>query len=281
VDYKTLIEPVELAKHIADPGWVVVDCRFELSNPTAGSRHYAEGHIPGARYANLDADLSGPVTASTGRHPLPAPERFARTLGAWGIDNSTQVVAYDDASGALAARLWWMLRWVGHRQVAVLNGGLKAWVDTGHPMSNRIPVVTPATFVPDVDSEATVTVDEVVNGLAAGTLMLVDARASDRFGGENEALDPVAGHVPGARNHPFASNLDVRGRFLPAAELRKKWHAVLGEQTAGEVASMCGSGVTACHNLLALEISGLRGARLYPGSWSEWIRDPERPVATR
>lgn len=281
MDYTTLIEPAKLAPHLADPGWVVVDCRFELSNPSAGSRQYAEGHIPGARYAHLDTDLSGPVTARTGRHPLPAPERFARTLGAWGIDNSAQVVTYDDASGALAARLWWMLRWVGHRKVAVLNGGFKAWVDAGYPLSNRMPVVTPATFDPNVDNAAAVSVDDVIKGLATGTLVLVDARARDRFAGQNETLDAVAGHIPGARNHPFASNLDVAGRFLTVAELREKWRTVLGEGAGLEVVSMCGSGVTACHNLLALEASGHHGARLYPGSWSEWIRDPERPVATR
>lgn len=278
MDYTTLIEPAELAAHLADPVWVVVDCRFELSTPTAGSRQYADGHIPGARYAHLDADLSGPVTARTGRHPLPAPERFARTLGDWGIDNSSQVVVYDDASGALAARLWWMLRWVGHRKVAVLNGGLKAWVSAGHPLSNRMPVVTPTTFNPTVDNGAAVSVEDVIKGLASGTLVLVDARARDRFAGQNETLDPVAGHVPGARNHPFASNLDAAGRFLTIAELREKWRAVLGETTPGVVVSMCGSGVTACHNLLALEASGHRGARLYPGSWSEWIKDEARRV---
>ncbi len=278
MDYTTLIEPAELAANLTDPAWVVVDCRFELSNPSAGSQQYAEGHIPGARYANLDADLSGPVTARTGRHPLPEPERFARTLGAWGIDNSSQVVAYDDASGALASRLWWMLRWVGHRKVAVLNGGLKAWVEAGHPLSIRIPVVIPTTFNPTVDSGAAVSVEDVIKGLDSGTLVLVDARARDRFAGQNETLDPVAGHVPGARNHPFASNLDAAGRFLTAAELREKWRAVLGETTGRAVVSMCGSGVTACHNLLALEASGHRDARLYPGSWSEWIRDPSREV---
>jgi len=174
-----------------------------------------------------------------------------------------------------------MLRWVGHRKVAVLNGGLKAWMEAGHPLSIRMPVVTPTTFNPNVDNESTVGVDDVIAGLAAGNLVLIDARARDRFAGQNETLDPIAGHVPGARNQPFAGNLDATGRFLSAAELREKWRAVLGDATPGEVVSMCGSGVTACHNLLALEASGMRGARLYPGSWSEWIRDPERPVATR
>jgi len=278
VGYTTLIEPAELAEHIADPGWVVVDCRFDLANPAAGSRQYAEGHIPGARYAHLDSDLSGPITARTGRHPLPDPERFARKLGAWGTGDSTQVVAYDDASGAVAARLWWMLRWVGHRRVAVLNGGLKAWVETGRSLSDRTPLIAPTSYVPRVDPDAAVSVEQVMNGLAAGTLVLVDARASDRFAGQNETIDLVAGHVPGARNHPFLSNVAGDRRFLGEGELRERWHTTLAGATGRDVVSMCGSGVTACHNLLALEVAGYRGARLYPGSWSEWIRDEKRKV---
>lgn len=281
MDYTTLIEPAELAPHLADPGWVVVDCRFDLPNPSAGPQQYAEGHIPGARYANLDADLSGPVTALTGRHPLPDPETFARKLGSWGIEQPSQLVTYDAASGALAARLWWMLRWVGHRKVAVLNGGLKAWVEAGQPVNNRVPVIRPATFTHRVDRGAAVSVEEVMSGLADGTLLLVDARASDRFAGRNETIDPVAGHVPGARNHPFLSNVDAGQRFLTAAELRERWRTALAAAEGRDIVSMCGSGVTACHNLLALEVAGHSGARLYAGSWSEWIRDRARPVATR
>jgi len=281
VDYTTLIEPAELAPHLADPGWVVVDCRFDLGNPSAGSQQYAEGHIPGARYAHLDADLSGPVTARTGRHPLPDPETFARKLGSWGIEQASQLVAYDAASGALAARLWWMMRWVGHRKVAVLDGGLKAWVEAGQPVNNRVPVIRPATITPRVDPGAAVSVEEVMSGLADGTLLLVDARASDRFAGRNETIDPVAGHVPGARNHPFLRNVDAGQRFLTPAELRERWRTALAAAKGRDIVSMCGSGVTACHNLLALEVAGHSGARLYAGSWSEWIRDPARPVATR
>jgi thiosulfate/3-mercaptopyruvate sulfurtransferase len=281
MEYTTLIEPAELAPHLADPDWIVIDCRFELSDPAAGARQYAEGHVPGARYAHLEADLSGPVTPVTGRHPLPDPQEFVRRVGAWGIAGTSQVVAYDAADGAAAARLWWMLRWVGHRRVAVLNGGLKVWVGAGRPVSDRAPVVTPRIFTPRIAADAAVGVEELRARLAAGELLLVDARSSDRFAGRNETLDPVAGHVPGARNHPFLANVDSDSRFLTGPELRERWRPLLADAGGREIVCMCGSGVTACHNLLALEIAGHRGGRLYAGSWSEWIRDPSRPVATR
>lgn len=279
VQYTTLIEPAELAAHLADPGWAVVDCRFDLGNPSAGSQQYAAGHIPGARYAHLETDLSGRVTPHTGRHPLPDPQTFARKVAAWGIERSSQVVAYDAANGAVAARLWWMLRWIGHRKAAVLNGGLKAWVDAGHPVTDRAPAIIPAMACsPSVDLHAAIAVEELLRELAAGTVVLVDARSSDRFAGQNETIDPVAGHVPGARSHPFLSNVDPGARFLPAAELRERWRPLLAAAGEREIVSMCGSGVTACHNLLALEVAGRRGGRLYAGSWSEWIRDERRPV---
>jgi thiosulfate/3-mercaptopyruvate sulfurtransferase len=276
--YTTLIEPAELAAHLSDPGWVTVDCRFDLSDPAAGARLYASGHIPGARYAHLDHVLSGPVTAATGRHPLPDPARFAQRLGAWGIDSATQVVAYDDANGATAARLWWLLRWIGHSRVAVLNGGLRAWRAAGFAVSDQPPVVTPRVFARRVDPAVAVDAATVERGVASREIALVDARPADRFAGRNETFDPVAGHIPGARNHPFQKNLDAAGRFLSAAELREAWRPTLAGSQGERVVAMCGSGITACHNLLALEIAGVRGARLYPGSWSEWIRDPARPV---
>jgi thiosulfate/3-mercaptopyruvate sulfurtransferase len=280
MNYTTLIEPGELLPHLSDPQWVVVDCRFDLTDPGAGARLHASAHIPGARYAHLDHDLSGPVTAVTGRHPLPDPELFARSVGAWGIGNSSQVVAYDDSNGGVAARLWWMLRWVGHRRVAVLNGGLRAWRTAGYPVNDRQPAVTPTTFTPHVDPGALLDVDAVLMGLAAPSIVLIDARPADRFAGRNETFDPVAGHIPGARNHPFARNVDAEGRFLAPEQLRDAWRPTLAGAPAESVVCMCGSGVTACHNVLALELAGLTGARLYPGSWSEWIRDPNRPVTT-
>ncbi len=274
----TLIEPAELFPHLRDRECVVVDCRFDLADPAAGSRLYAAGHIPGARYAHLNEDLSGPVTAATGRHPLPDAVRFAQRLGTWGIGHSSQVVAYDEGSGATAARLWWMLRWVGHRGVAVMNGGLQAWLAAGYPVSDQTTVVTPSMFTPRVDPGALLDVAQVASGIASRTIVLVDARARDRFAGRNETIDAVAGHVPGARNHPFLTNVDSERRFLAPAELREQWRRTLADASGSEIVCMCGSGVTACHNLLALEIAGLSGACLYPGSWSEWIRDPARPV---
>lgn len=278
MSYTTLIEPPDLLPHLSDGEWVVVDCRFDLADPAAGTRLYAAAHIPGARYAHLNEDLSGPLTPASGRHPLPDPERFAHRLGSWGIEHSSQVVAYDEASGAIAARLWWMLRWVGHRRVAVLNGGLRAWLTAGYPVSDQIPAVRPTAFAARVDPGAILDVDQVADGLAARTIVLVDARAADRFAGRNETLDAVAGHVPGARNHPFLTNLDAARRFLAPAELRSAWRPTLAGAPGERVVCMCGSGVTACHDLLALEIAGIPGARLYPGSWSEWIRDERRPV---
>jgi thiosulfate/3-mercaptopyruvate sulfurtransferase len=282
---ETLIEAAQLHAHLHDPQWVLFDCRFELSRPGAGREAYLQGHIPGAQYAHLEEHLSGPVTATTGRHPLPDPARLAARLRDWGVTDSTQVVAYDEANGAFAARLWWLLRWLGHRQVAVLNGGLKAWKAAGYPTDRAIPAATSPGSVPlppgvgrkEVPrKEDWLTSDEVQAGLASGAIVLIDARGADRFAGHNETIDPVAGHIPGARNHPFPANVDAGQRFLPAGQLRALWEPTLAGAAADQVVCMCGSGVTACHNLLALEIAGLQGAKLYAGSWSEWITDPSR-----
>ena len=226
--------------------------------------------------------MSGPVTALTGRHPLPASGSFAETLSGWGIDQSAQVVAYDQGNGAYASRLWWLLRWAGHHRVAVLNGGFAAWQQAGLPTSTDPGVRERRQFIPRQAERgvvATLELTQLVTGgaLSIGRNVLVDARGADRFAGQNETIDPVAGHIPGAYNHPFAQNLDARGRFLPSDALRAKWLQTLRGQPPSQAIAMCGSGVTACHNLLALEIAGLSGARLYAGSWSEWIRDAARP----
>lgn len=277
--HTTLITAATLQAHLDDPDWVVVDCRFNLADPAAGRRAYQDGHIPGARYAHLDEDLSAPVTATTGRHPLPDPARLAATLGAWGIGPGTQVLAYDDLGGMLAAaRLWWLLRWLGHTAVAVLDGGLPAWTRAGLPLSTDVPVIAARTFIARPDDRLWLTVEQV-QGLPAHELLL-DARGAARYRGEMEPIDPVAGHIPGALNLPTESNLAADGCFLPAAALRARFAALLGERPAARVVHSCGSGVTACHNLLAMEVAGLSGSRLYAGSWSEWIRDPQRPVAT-
>jgi len=282
--YTTLIEPSELAAHTSDPDWVVVDCRFELARPDWGASAYAQEHVPNALYAHLDRDLSGPVTSTSGRHPMPSVEAFSATVRRLGIDENVQVVAYDQGTGAYASRLWWLLRWAGHSQAAVLNGGFAAWQQAGLPVSQQSGVRQLRRFVPGGARGHVVTTAELqklqaAGGLTRGERTLIDARGADRFAGQNETLDPVAGHVPGAINHPFMRNLDAQGRFLPAETLRSLWLDTLQGQAPSNVIAMCGSGVTACHNLLALERAGLPGAQLYAGSWSEWIRDAARPVA--
>lgn len=287
--YTTLIEPAELAAPLSrlpagEGDWAVLDCRFDLTRPDWGASAYAAGHVPGALYAHLDHDLSGPITPDSGRHPLPAAERLAATFSGWGIDAQTQVVAYDQGNGAHASRLWWLLRWLGHRQVAVLNGGFAAWQQSGLPTETAMVKKASKVFTPRPESVPVVSTADIerlvaTGELTAGRSVLVDARAADRFAGENETIDPVAGHIPGARNHGFLRNVDRNGRFLPVSELQERWRATLGDAQAAQIIAMCGSGVTACHNLLALEVAGLPGARLYAGSWSEWIRDRARPVA--
>jgi thiosulfate/3-mercaptopyruvate sulfurtransferase len=257
----------------------ILDCRFDLMKPEAGLEAYLKGHIPGARYADLNRDLSARVGAHTGRHPLPAPEAFASRLGELGVGNDTQVVAYDDANSSMAARLWWMLRWLGHTAVAVLDGGFKAWLAHGGAVESGETAGPSARFTPRIDPGAVLTTAEVERALKEGAALLVDARAAERFAGSVEPIDSVAGHVPGAVNHPFTANLGADGRFLPLPELERRWRERLAGRNPEAVIAMCGSGVTACHHLLSLEAAGLQGGRLYAGSWSEWIRDPRRPVA--
>ena len=280
----TLIEPPELFGQLDDPDWAIIDCRFELARPAWGATAFSAGHIPNAQYADLDGDLSGPAAARTGRHPLPSSAELAATFGRLGIDATVQVVAYDQGSGVFAARLWWLLRWLGHERAAVLNGGLAAWERAKLPLSTRALSRSVRRFLPNPSAAAHVNSAEVEALVASGALKrgethLIDARAADRFAGENETLDAVGGHVPGALNHPYADNLGPDGRFLEPRELNRRWQRTLAGQSASHTIAMCGSGVSACHNLLALEVAGLPGARLYAGSWSEWIRDPERAIA--
>lgn len=278
--FSTLVTADELTRRLDDPAWVIIDCRFDLSHPDAGEQAYRAGHIPGARYAHLDRDLSSPVTEVSGRHPLPDPHVLCRTLGAWGVDRRKQVVAYDHASGPFAARLWWLLRWLGHTRVAVLDGGMTRWQAAGLPVSAATGAPPTARFTAERDDARWVSTPFVQARLAQGDCTLVDARAAPRYAGEAEPLDPVAGHIPGALNRPFTDNIDDRGAFRPAETLHREFRDLLGGRDPRGVVHMCGSGVTACHNLLAMEIAGLTGSRLYAGSWSEWIRDPSRPTAT-
>jgi len=275
-----LIDVATLAHRNDALGWVVVDCRFNLLDPAAGRAAYEQGHIPGARYAHLDDDLARPPTAAEGRHPLPEPGRLAATLGAWGIAPGHAVVAYDEGSGAIAARLWWLLRWLGHTAAFVLDGGFAAWQAAGLPVEQSLPVWQPRRYpVPATLSRVAVDTAELLARQAAGDV-LVDARGAARYRGEQEPIDSAAGHIPGARNRPFSSNVTPENRFRPAAELKTELFALLGERAPEQLIAMCGSGVTACHLLLAMDVAGLPGGKLYAGSWSEWIRDPVRPIAT-
>ena len=278
--YNTLVTAHEVARHLDDPDWVVCDCRHDLADYGAGRRAYAEAHIPGARFVHLDEDLSGPKTGRNGRHPLPHPLTLALRLGALGIDSDKQIVAYDASGGCYAARMWWMLRWAGHTRVAVLDGGWQAWTGGGHPVTAEKTKVEPTAYTLRPRPDLAVDAAYVAAHLEDPEVALVDARSPDRFRGENESLDPVAGHIPGAINRFFRTNLDESGRFKSPEELRAELAAIVSECDARGVIHQCGSGVTACHNLLAMEHAGLAGSRLYPGSWSEWVSDRSRPVET-
>lgn len=316
--YTTVISAAELAPHVGDARWVILDCRHDLLDPDAGRAAYDSGHIAGAQFANIDTDLSGAKTGADGvfrgRHPLPERADLVATLRGWGVGDDSQVVAYDAHGGMFAARLWWLLRWLGHRAVAVLDGGLPAWQAAGQPLvtaadedgagaaSASASASAPAaaargSFTERPALTRTVSLDDVVANLTAhgaAARVVIDARAADRYRGENETIDPVGGHIPGARNRFFKDNLGADGRFKDAAQLQAEWAPLLAgvagmaglaganavPQPAQQAIMQCGSGVTACHNLLALEVAGLPGAALYPGSWSEWCADPARPVAT-
>ncbi|TFW10625.1 sulfurtransferase [Massilia arenosa] len=279
--YTTLISAAELAEHIEDPRWVVIDCRHDLVNLDAGREGYAIGHIKGAQFVNLETELSGEKRgvdgAFRGRHPLPARAEFVEVLRRLGVNDDTQVVAYDAHGGMYAARLWWMLRWIGHPAVAVLDGGMAAWQSAGLPMDAAVPSRAPGSIEAKPSLVETVDMAAVLANLESGEFTVVDARAPDRFRGENETIDPVGGHIPGAVNRFFKDNLQPDGKFKDPAQLRAELTAVVADPS--KAVMQCGSGVTACHNLLALEVAGLPGAALYPGSWSEWSADPSRPVA--
>lgn len=276
--YQTLIDAPSL---LALQGEVcLLDCSHQLTDLAWGRAQYAAGHLPGAQFASLEEALSAPKTGHNGRHPLPERARFADTVAQWGITPQTQVVAYDSAGGMYAARLWWMLRWIGHQAVAVLDGGVAAWLAAGGSLTTELPRVTAAAPYPLQDAEEPIRVEAVLANLQQPTFVVLDARAPGRFAGEGETMDPVGGHIPGARNHFFQNNLQADGRFKPAVELRQQFEQVLAGVAPAQLVHQCGSGVTACHNLLAMTHAGLPGSRLYAGSWSEWCSDPSRPVAT-
>lgn len=275
--YSTLISPEELLPLLEHEELVLLDCRHNLADLAMGERAYARSHLPGARFCHLDRDLSGPKNGRNGRHPLPDPELMAERFAAAGVNQNTQVVAYDQDSGAMAARAWWLLRWLGHRRVAVLDGGMSAWVEAELPRSTEITPMRRGDFRARL-AEPAVDAAQVFSQLHNPSTLLLDARAADRFRGENETLDPVAGHIPGAVNRHFMLNLQADGRFKSPAAMRAEFLSLMGDRSATKVIHQCGSGVTACHNLLAMEHAGLPGSRLYAGSWSEWISDPARPI---
>lgn len=277
----TLISAAALAERLQSGGLCVFDVRHDLADHAAGRVAYEQGHIPGARYLDHETELSAPRTGTNGRHPLPSRDDLAALMRAHGVQPDTLVVAYDASAGMFAAHLWWMLRWLGHEGVAVLDGGWQAWVAAGLPISTEpaapgkpaVTVPLPAPLVETVDAQA------VLANLSQPAFTVLDARAANRYRGEVEPMDPVAGHIPGALNRPNAENLQADGRFKPPAQLRAEFAKLLGDRDPRAVVHQCGSGITACHNLLAMEIAGLSGSRLYPGSWSEWCSDPARPVA--
>jgi thiosulfate/3-mercaptopyruvate sulfurtransferase len=276
--FTTLVDTATLATHLADPGFAIVDCRFALTDDAWGEREYAARHIPGAVFAHLGHDLAGSPTGRNGRHPLPDPAALAATFGRLGIGDGVQVVAYDQDSGMYAGRLWWLLRWLGHDAVAVLDGGFARWLAEGRGTASGHEHRPASEFHGAPRDGMTVSADQVSALIGASDWRLVDARAPERYRGDVEPIDRVAGHIPGAVNHPFKSNLTAAGAFRSADELREALSSSLGGFPPDRIVCYCGSGVTACHNLLALEHAGLRGAKLYPGSWSEWSSDPSRPI---
>jgi thiosulfate/3-mercaptopyruvate sulfurtransferase len=277
---KTLTSKPELAAHLGDPTWLIIDARFSLADPSLGRRNYQEAHIPGAIYAHLDEDLSSAVLPGlTGRHPLPDAARAAEVFTRWGLPENGQVVVYDDMGGALAAvRVWWMLRWLGYENVAVLDGGWQHWVKHNEPVQGGVESRAAKPFLAKPRAGLVVSAEQVARLRLDPDWRLLDARGADRFHGENETIDPVAGHIPGAISAPYMGNLNPDGTFRPVEQLRARYKRLIGDVPLEQVAVYCGSGVTSIHNILAMLHAGLGEARLYAGSWSEWITDPRRPV---
>ena len=279
--YAALVTAEELLPHLDDPNWLVIDCRFSLQEPGKGREDYLEEHIPGSIYAHLDEDLSGPVVpGKTSRHPLPSLERIVELFSAWGIDERVQVVVLDFKGGGMAVRLWWMLQWLGHEAVALLDGGWGGWKEKGFPVTSEIVEPSPRTFVPRMQEGWTMDAHQVDAVRKDPRFRVVDSRSYDRYLGLQEPIDPVAGHIPGAICMDFMENLDEQGFFKSADELRRRFEQAIQGVPADHVVFYCGSGVTSCHNVFAMRLAGLGMPRIYPGSWSEWITDPRRPVAT-
>jgi thiosulfate/3-mercaptopyruvate sulfurtransferase len=279
--HKLLVSTEALQAHLDDPDWIVIDTRHDLMDPKKGPAAYAAGHVPGAYFMHVDEDLSGPKTGRNGRHPLPDLDTFAAKINATGLAPGKQVVVYDDIGGGFAVRLWWMLRWLGHDEVALLDGGFPLWAKEGRPLTTDVPPQREGRFVPRPHLGDTVDIDFVDRYREAPSLKLIDARNADRFKGLNETVDPVAGHIPGAVNRFWKDNVNADGTFKKPEQLRTELQALLGNTKPEDAVHMCGSGVTACHNMFAMALAGLEPGRLYPGSWSEWCADTSRPIASR
>lgn len=279
MEYTTYLSAEELSENLGDPSWAIFDCRFSLQEPGQGYQEYLQAHIPGASYVNLNLELSGEVIeGKTGRHPLPDVQVFIEKLSDWGINHQTQVIAYDDRGGAIAARLWWMLRWLGHERAAVLNGGWSAWEKSGYPTEVKESSKSKGQFEPEVHPEYLVDLQFVDKIRLGPDFILIDARTPERFWGLDEPIDPIAGHIPGAISAPFSENMDQGGFFLPDDLLRERYQNLLGDYTSDKTVLYCGSGVTSIHNIIAMVRAGYEMPKLYVGSWSEWITDPTRPI---
>lgn len=278
--YTTLVSTEQLAQHSDDQNWIIFDCRFTLTNREAGLVSYRHGHIPGAQYVHLSDDMSSPVTQHSGRNPLPDVKIFSEKLSNWGVDSTKQVVVYDDSFGSMAVKMWWLLRWLGHANVALLDGGLPKWIKEKRAITAATPKLAPAKFLAQQHQEMQASVAEVEQARLERCRLIIDARTEQRFSGEREPLDKVAGHIPGSINWVFEENLDFDGTYLPADELRAAYLKLLNGVKPEQVIHACGSGITACHNMLAMEIAGLPSGKLFAGSWSEWITNPARPIAT-
>jgi thiosulfate/3-mercaptopyruvate sulfurtransferase len=278
--FTTFISTAELSSHLDNPSWAVIDCRFDLDDPEKGEREYLDSHIPGALYAHLDRDLAAPASPALGRHPLPDTHELVNTFSQWGIDSDVQVVAYDNRGGGFAARLWWMLRYLSHEKVAVLSGGFPAWEKMGLPLRSGRETRPPRTFRANVQPHMLATAKDVLTQIGQEEMLLVDSRAPERYRGEEEPFDPIAGHIPGAQNHFWQKNLDADGHIRRRKFLHDEWEQVLSGKTPDRAIFYCGSGVTACLNLLSMAHAGFEGAKLFVGSWSQWSHNPDLPKKT-
>ena len=279
MSYKTIISAKDLIKNINNENFIIFDCRCDISDSSYGLEAYNEGHIENSIFVDIDHDLASEKTVDSGRHPLPDPELFSEKLSQWGMTNNKQAVIYDDAGGAFAGRMWWILKWLGHSDVAVLDGALGAWMSAGGKLTSKNTIFERAVFEPNLNDSMHVSIKDVEDAQYKMNKLIIDARSKERYLGIKDPVDPIAGHIPGAISHPLGKNLDKNGHFKSPEELRHNFIKLIGDTASSDIISMCGSGITACHNILALEISGIKNVSLFVGSWSEWITDKSRPIA--